>query len=81
MTPAAENFLTAARLLRPGDLAALMGWSPDTTRAKIARRQCPRFLRIKRCTLFRYDDVMAWLEAEEDTPQGRQQAVSDLLRK
>jgi hypothetical protein len=81
MTPAAENFLTAARLLRPGDLGALMGWSADTTRAKITRRQCPRFLRIKRCTLFRYDDVVAWLEAEEDASPGRQQATSDLLRK
>jgi predicted DNA-binding transcriptional regulator AlpA len=84
MTPAAENFLNEARLLRPEDLAALMGWSEDTTRAKLARRQCPRFVRIKRCTLFHYSDVLAWIEDQElgeATEVGRRQAAADLLRK
>ena len=82
MTPAATDFLAAARFLRPEDLASLMGWTADTTRAKIARRQCPRFIRVKRCTLFRYDDVQHWLETEAaDDSLGQRQAVSDILRK
>ena len=83
MTRAAEDFLITARLLRPDDLGALMGWTPDTTRAKIARRECPRFLRVKRCTLFRYDDVLTWLEAQapENSEGGQRRAITDLLRK
>lgn len=80
MSERIENFLRDQRYLRDDDLAALMGWNEATKRAKIARRQVPPFIRMKRLVLFRYEDVREWLEAGADcNSNGASLANADIL--
>lgn len=76
-----ENFLSDQRIMRDTDFADLMNWTPETMKAKLARRETPEALRIKRLVLFRFDDVAQWLTEQGNAIQakGDAMATSDLL--
>lgn len=80
MSVLTQKFLADQRLLRENDLADLMGWNASTTKAKIARRDVPRFIRQNRVVLFAFDDVRVWLESDSSKhSDAASLAATDLL--
>lgn len=81
MTPI-QAFLTENQLMSAEDLRDLLGWSDETLKAKMARREAPPFIRVKRLVLFPWGELRAWMEANGEviTPAGaKPEIASDLL--
>lgn len=76
-----EDFLKKTEQMPKGDLQALMGWSDETMKAKMARREVPKFRRIKNLVLFSYNDVAVWLDqnSKNNLCKGRSVSDADLL--
>lgn len=71
------DFLKKTEQMPKSDLQALMGWSDETMKAKMARREVPKFRRIKNLVLFSYDDVAVWLEQNAQHKSSKGHSISD----
>ena len=71
------DFLKKTEQMPKSDLQALMGWSDETMKAKMARREVPKFRRIKNLVLFSYDYVAVWLEQNAQHKSSTRHSTSD----
>jgi len=71
MSPRLEHFLKEKRLLIHTDWQELNNWNDETTKAKFARREVPKFIRVKNLKFITYDDAAEYL-----LEQGRQEVAS-----
>ena len=82
MSPRLQNFLLEKRILLDTDWAALFNWNKETTKAKFARREVPKFIKVKSLKIIKYDDAEEFL-LKQDTAQeklGAKAAAADLLK-
>ena len=83
MSPRLEHFLKEKRLLIHTDWQELNNWNDETTKAKFARREVPKFIRVKNLKFITYDDAAEYLleqgRQEVATQSGEAIAVADLL--
>ena len=83
MSPRLEHFLKVKRLLMHTDWQELNNWNDETTKAKFARREVPKFIRVKNLKFITYDDAAEYLleqgRQEIATQSGEAIAVADLL--
>ena len=83
MSPRLEHFLKEKRILLAADWAELNNWNEETTKAKFARREVPKFTRVKSLKIITYDDAAEYLleqgRKEIATQSGEAIAVADLL--
>ena len=77
MAQVLEDFLKKTEQMPKSELQALMGWSDETMKAKMARREVPRFRRIKNLVLFSYEDVAVWLDQNSKNNLSKVRSVSD----
>lgn len=77
-------FLIKHSLLLPSHIADLLHWSDDTLKAKMARREAPPFIRVKRAVFFKADDLHDWLVAHgeviEPSTDAADTVAADLLK-
>ena len=83
MSPRLEHFLKEKRLLIHTDWQELNNWNDETTKAKFARREVPKFIRVKNLKFITYDDAAEYLleqgRQEVASQSGEAVAVADLL--
>ncbi|MDA8906674.1 hypothetical protein N8207_03710 [Planktomarina temperata] len=83
MSPRLEHFLMEKRILLSTDWAELNNWNAETTKAKFARREVPKFTRVKNLKIITYDDAAEYLLEHGDkviaSNVGKLVAAADLL--
>lgn len=81
MSQILNDFFTKSELLPENEFAALMNWSPETLKAKKARREVPDFIKVKNLVVFRYADVTDWIDQNSKTisSEAKAAAAADLL--
>ena len=83
MSPRLEHFLKEKRLLIHTDWQELNNWNDETTKAKFARREVPKFIRVKNLKFITYDDAAEYLleqgRKEVASQSGEEIAMADIL--
>ena len=83
MSPRLEHFLKEKRILLAADWAELNNWNEETTKAKFARREVPKFTRVKSLKIITYDDAAEYVleqgPKEVACQTSEAVAVADLL--
>lgn len=79
-----EHFLASEKFLRDREVCDLLGWSPETLKAKRARKEAPPSIKIKAIHLTRYRDMAEYVATNGhgvcDLPNaGKEQAAQDIL--
>ena len=79
-----EHFLASEKFLRDREVCDLLGWSPETLKAKRARKEAPPSIKVKAIHLTRYRDMAEYVTANGhgvcDLPHvGTKQAAQDIL--
>ena len=76
-----ERFYQDKRLMPDEELRLALGWSPETLKAKRARREAPPSMKIKLIHLTRFDELERWL-VENSTrveTSGAEKAATDIF--
>lgn len=83
MSPRLEHFLKEKRILLHTDWQELNNWNEETTKAKFARREVPKFIRVKNLKIITYDDAAEYLlklgEHKISSNFGKEVSDADLL--
>lgn len=79
-----EHFLASEKFLRDREVCDLLGWSPETLKAKRARKEAPPSIKVKAIHLTRYRDMAEYVATNGhnvcDLPNaGKEQAAQDIL--
>lgn len=81
MSQVLQDFLIKNEQLLKEDIQELMGWNKETMKAKMARRETPKFRKINNLVLFSYQDTADWLLKRSPMPNndGKLRSAADLL--
>jgi len=76
-----QDFLIKNEQLLKEDIQELMGWNKETMKAKMARRETPKFRKVKNLVLFSYEDTAEWLlkDAPIAPSDAKLRSAADLL--
>jgi len=81
MSQVLQDFLIKNEQLLKEDIQLLMGWNKETMKAKMARRETPKFRKINNLVLFSYQDTADWLLKRSPMPSNdcKLRSAADLL--